>query len=76
MSVKFFHAQSISVTNTSDLGSCNGSAIFLDSAFYDTWTWIYLEDNYIIANGYTGIFDLCMGDYTLIATSNGVNSSF
>jgi len=71
----FSNAQNVVTTNTSDLGSCNGTALFLDSTLYDTWTWVYLDSNSILANGSTRLNGLCTGNYTILATSNGVNST-
>ena len=64
-------AQAISTMDASSLGACDGSANFVDSAYFSNCTWIWYEDDTttIVASGGQIASNLCAGDYFLVLDS-------
>lgn len=72
-SLNLSRAQTITTINASNPGICDGSANFLDSAYFSncTWTWYEDDTSTIIASGGQIISNLCAGDYFLVLDSTG-----
>ena len=67
------NAQLITVTNATSPVACDGAA-YLDSPsqFPAEYTWNWYQDSTLINSGDTAIFNLCVGNYSIVIDSAGI----